>query len=128
MLLQHLPVRLNSVIPCLKSMSTQNPLVAVTHPSLLARSQQRHLTLDNEVSSRLEAGTSNPRKCARQDSPKEGEPRSKAKYSDARDSYPEQSKPIYIRLKTLHKRIHIHLCVHAWVDANTAHKSKRWIQ
>ena len=31
-------------------------------------------TLDtlNEVSSRLEAGTSNPRKCARQDSPKEG--------------------------------------------------------
>ena len=63
-------------------------------------------TLDtlNEVSSRLEAGTSNPRKHARQDSPKGTEPRAKAKYSDARDTYPEQSKPIYLRLKTLHKK------------------------
>ena len=63
-------------------------------------------TLDtlNEVSSRLEAGTSNPRKRARQDSPKGTEPRATVKYSDARDPYPEQSKPIYLRLKTLHKK------------------------
>ena len=43
MLLHQLPVRLNSVMPCLKSMSIQNLLVAVTHPSLSARSQQIHL-------------------------------------------------------------------------------------
>ena len=43
MLLHQLPVRLNSVMPCIKSMSIQNLLVAVTHPSLSARSQQIHL-------------------------------------------------------------------------------------
>ena len=63
-------------------------------------------TLDtlNEVSIRLEAGTSNPRKRARQSSPNHTEPKSKTNPTNSRDTYPEQSKPIYLRLKTLHKK------------------------
>ena len=63
-------------------------------------------TLDtlNEVSIRLEAGTSNPRKRARQSSPNHTEPKSKTNPTNSRDTYPELSKPIYLRLKTLHKK------------------------
>ena len=66
-------------------------------------------TLDtlNEVSSRLEASTSNPHKRARAGSPNQREPRNKVKFrlSDAvREDYPTQSKPVYLRLKGLHKK------------------------
>ena len=58
----------------------------------------------NEVSSRLGASTSNPRKRVRENSPNPREPNMKDLTTDTRSSYPEQAKPIYLRLKTLHKK------------------------
>ena len=58
----------------------------------------------NEVSARLEAGTSNPRKRARAGSPNQREPPNKARFNDTRENYPAQSKPIYLRLKGLHNK------------------------
>ena len=50
----------------------------------------------NEVSARLEAGTSNPRKRARAGSANRTEPPNKVRYNDTRENYPAESKPIYL--------------------------------
>ena len=55
----------------------------------------------NEASAKLEAATSNPRKRARAGSPNQKEPPNKVKYSDVRDNYPSQSKPVFL----LHKNV-----------------------
>ena len=61
----------------------------------------------NEVKAKLGQSLSkkdNPNKRKRLDSPDRGEPPNKEKYVDARDQYPSQAKPIYLKLKGLHKK------------------------
>ena len=61
----------------------------------------------NEVSSKLEAsvsGSSNPRKRKRVNEPQNLGPSKTEKYNDARGEYLVAAKPMYLRLKSLHKR------------------------
>ena len=87
---------------------TSEPPSGCDTPIPIARISDETLNTLNAVSSRLEATTSrstNPRKNKRtSEAPQQGEPSSKDQYSDNRDDYPPEAKPIYLKLKGLHKK------------------------
>ena len=87
---------------------TSEPPSGCDTPVPMAKISDETLNTLNAVSSRLEASTSratNPRKRKRaNDPPNQEEPSNKDRYTDARDEYPAESKPIYLKLKGLHKK------------------------